>query len=309
MKNAAKILSLECARIAESVADRNGFVTLRALAQKCGCQIVVRPLLVEAGITKRLDGDLDWIVLLNNEIHPISDEQLEYESHLYPIGARTRNTIAHEIAHAVAIKKFGIDFTTADSHAEKLAEIETAIEKASPLLLISKNNLLARLKSVRTGSEALAELARSAKYFGTSKNTLFIAFSHLSRYNRADFLATPSVTSASWGIAERKGNKIFTRSNWLVSNCHGPTSSPFLKPLLNGKLIEWTIVKSVEGDVSTVISIRRELKGGIREVVALECERNEHSTTKLFFRIPHSQNGLPSALHRLVIPVLTRDSE
>lgn len=297
MKNAAKILSLECSRLAETVADRHGFVSLRALAERCGCQIVVRPLLVEAGITKRLDGDSDWIVLVNDEIHPISDEQIEYESHLSPIAARTRNTIAHEIAHAIAIETFGIDFSTADSNSEKLKDIERAIENASPLLLISGKKLLARLEIANDGGEAIEELVRSTELFGISKNALFTAFRHVSKYKRSRFLANKSINSGSWGIAERKGkNRILTRSYWLMSNYHGATSSPFIEILLSENVIEWTIDSHINCGISSILSISREVNHGLREVVVMECEKDLKSSGIVFFHLPHCHETLSQKL-------------
>lgn len=291
-KNAATILSLHCAKIAEEVADRHGFVSLRALAGRCRCQIVARPLLVEAGITKRLDGTGDWIVLVNDEIHPLTLDQIEYESHLLPISARTRNTIAHEIAHSVAIEVFGIDFSEASTQPEKLKDIEKSVERASPLLLVSGKMLLKRLESTNYSDSTFDALRACTEVFGLSRNALFNNFRHHLKYSKQNsYIATPSLDTSSWGLAERKTkDKIVTRAYWLISNYHGPVSSPYLKHLSSDNTIEWHIRQKQDYESHSVLHLTRTNKQGANENVVIESEVFGKKSRTFFFRIPHAQS-------------------
>lgn len=249
-RSTPKRLIDRCWDIAEQCSDTTGFVSLRRLAEYCRCQVVPRPLLVEAAITKRTDGSDDWIALLNNEVHVFSDEDFELESSISHLAIRTRNTLAHEIAHAVAWDTLGHDFSNGGTHDERLSYIEKSVEVVSPLLLIPRSALALRLSQIRSPKESARKLVEIISHFAVSPGVFFNVLALFNRYYRAQFLLFEGILEALWGIAEMRGKRKFCISpSRLLPNFFKGQPHPANRFILSRGASEWRInrIEEIEG--------------------------------------------------------------
>jgi hypothetical protein len=287
MKLPVKHLIDECIKIADIVTDRHGFVAIRNLATACKCQIVPRPLLVEAAITTSIQTPDSWVVLINNEIHQFSDEDFEYESSVSPLRVRTRNTLAHEVAHAVACDLLGMDFAGSGNLAERLNSIERAVEKVSPLLLIPKSYLLSRLRQIQNADESLQGFARLPKSFGVSRQTLLQTVKTLSKYYRSNFIQCESLLGALWGIIEFRGKGAFcTSSKWTFDNHFTSTPHPASRLIQQRSSATWTIdsFNQSQGRHFCIARLDDQSSGAIWAQFELE-ELPQAGRQKMFFRL------------------------
>lgn len=263
-----------CWEIAEKCSDPTGFVSLRSLAEYCRCQVVSRPLLVEAAITKRTDGSDNWIALLNNEVHVFSDEDFELESNVSPLAIRTRNTLAHEIAHAVAWDRLGHDLSFGGTLDEKLLQIERSVEAVSPLLLIPRSALAHRLSKIIEPKEAARKLGEISSHFAVSPPVLFNALQLFSKFHRAQFLLFDSLLDALWGVLEMQGKLKFTiSSSRLLSNFFKGRPHPANQFLLKSRKSEWSINRIEEIGGSTVCYSRSDAYDSGESEVRFELSR------------------------------------
>lgn len=306
MKVPIKRLIDRCWDIAESVADRSGFVPIRNLAASCNCQIVPRPLLVEAAITRTLKNPNGWVVLINNETHKFSDEDLELESALSHLPVRTRNTLAHEVAHAVACDLFGMDFSNGGNLDSRLSSIEKAIELVSPLLLLPKSHILGRLVQITDTERSLREFSKLCLEMGVSREIFLQSIKTKSKYSRSEILKCQGILGAMWGIlvvSSKGGFK--TSSRWLFNNYYTSLSHPASKAIQQQRDICWAINSIQEDDGRLFCTATSDTKEG-PYLVQFEIEsRPLRSGQKLFYRLPgttsntitaHGQNSLiPSA--------------
>lgn len=162
-------LASACRSIADEVADANHFVSVRALLRRFNAQIVVRPLLVEAMLAERIgaaDNEPRWVLLLDSERYELSREQLDQEATARPLTARLRNSVAHELAHALAFRpaEFGVVLET--HKGVSLKDIEEETERVSPLLLVPDSAFDGLMLS---GETALAQLDRLRRSLGVSR--------------------------------------------------------------------------------------------------------------------------------------------
>lgn len=288
MKIPIKRLIECCFKIADSTADRHGFVSIRNLSSACNCQVIARPLLVEAAITKNLLSPETWAILINSEIHEFSDEDFEYESSISPLRARTRNTLAHEITHAVACDLFGMDFAGSGNHSERLKFIEQEIEKSSPFLLLPKSFMISRLRQIRNTDESLQRFSRIHEFFGVSKEAFLQAINTLRKYNLRDFLLCESLLEAMWGIVEFRSKKLFTTSSRLTFDNHSKTSRhPASKLIQEQNSARWKI-ESIEENEGRVFCIAT-LEGHSSDWSKVEFELEslpKYGKQKMFFRLP-----------------------
>jgi hypothetical protein len=297
MKVPIKRLIDRCWDIAESVADRSGFVPIRNLAASCNCQIVPRPLLVEAAITRTLKNPNGWVVLINNETHKFSDEDLELESALSHLPVRTRNTLAHEVAHAVACDLFGMDFSNGGTLDSRLASIERAIELVSPLLLLPKSHVLSRLAGIPDEAQSLREFSTLARNMGVSREVFLQAVKTKSKYSRSEFLTCESILGAMWGVFEARGKNSFeTSSRWLFNNYHTVLSHPSSKRIQQQRSIRWNITSIEQKNGRVFCSATSDLSPDRSVPVQFEIESPlQRSGQKLFYKLTGAESPILSS--------------
>lgn len=277
-----------CWDISEKCSDATGFVPLRSLAEYCRCQVVVRPLLVEAAITRRNDGVGNWIALLNNEIHRFSDEEFELESCFGHLGIRTRNTLAHEIAHAVAFDRFGHDFSKGGRLDERLSQIEKSVEVVSPLLLVPRPTLALMLSRIPFSREAVCRLGEICLHFAVSPPVFFNVLQLYNRYYRARFLLFDGLLEALWGVVEMKGKRKFSiSSNRLLSNFFKGLQHSAQNYLASRKETEWEIVRIEESRGLVICFSRSDGYDSGNSEVGFEFSRTpERRGQFILFRLP-----------------------
>ena len=252
-RRAPKRLIDQCWDIAEKSSDSTGFVSVRSLAECCRCQVVPRPLLVEAAITRKVDPDNSWVALINNEIHPFADEDFELENAVSPLPIRTRNTLAHEIAHAVAWNHLGHDFSCGGRLDLRLSYIEKSVETVSPLLLIPKSALISRLLAIPNNREALKFLHGIHFHFAVSTWVFFGVLLLFNKYHRAQFLLFDGLLDSLWGVAEIEGKRRFrVSSSRLLSNFFKGRPHPVTAVLLGSGRSEWLIERTEERNNSII---------------------------------------------------------
>jgi hypothetical protein len=263
-----------CWDIAEKCSDPTGFVSLRSLADYCRCQVVTRPLLVEAAITRKLDEVDSWVALLNNEVHVFSDEDFELESSISHLAVRTRNTLAHEIAHAVAWDNFGHDFSRGGTLDERLSFIERSVEIVSPLLLVPRSALATRLSRIHDSTEAVQKIDEINSHFAVSPGVFFNALTLFSKYYRAQFLQFDGVLEALWGVVEAKGKRKFcVSSRRLFPNYFSTTPNEIYRFFRRARTSEWNIEQTLENKGSLICFARcSDYKCG-EELVSFEFSR------------------------------------
>jgi hypothetical protein len=148
-----------CKAIGDDATDETGFVPVRNLLRRFKADVLSRPLLVEGMLaslsSSRSDGgsnDQQWIVLIDSERYSQTNRDIEEERSHRPLPARLRNTIAHELVHALAFRssEFGLRLKTNVDTKEGLRKVVEAIEEKteelSPLLLLTEKSLAFRLR-------------------------------------------------------------------------------------------------------------------------------------------------------------------
>jgi hypothetical protein len=257
MKVPIKRLIDHCFKIADSAADRHGFVAIRNLASACNCQVVARPLLAEAAITTSLESPGKWVVLINNEIHQFSDEDFEFESSLSPLRVRTRNTLAHEVAHATAFDLLGMDFAENGNLKDKLESIERVVESVSPLLLLPKSFVMSLLRQIESADESLRAISKIPVHFGVSREVFIQSLKTLSKYERSSFIQFDPLLGALWGILEFRGKGSFkTSARWTFDNHSNYQKHPASTRILKKTRIDWTVdsIQKIEDKIYCLAS-------------------------------------------------------
>lgn len=176
----ARIAEL-CTAIGNEVTDDSGFVPVRKLLLRFQADLLIRPLLAEGMLASRkVDADAHhsrWMVLVNEEIYPYSNRDVEDERPTRQLPQRMRNTIAHELVHSLAFRpsEFGLRLKTRTDTKETLRDfikaIEEETEELSPLLLWSEKALEIFLRG-RKESVSLFDLLSVLEKVGISRYVL-----------------------------------------------------------------------------------------------------------------------------------------
>lgn len=158
-------------QIAQRAADATGFVPLAALAREVQADVRFRPLLVEGIAAQPKAKDGRWLILIDRETHPVSEEMLANEDSAHPLGARVRNTVAHELAHALGPRCETVTDGTERSRREIVAILERDTEQLSPALLIPPS-AVETLVNARTEPLDIDELVLARDRLGVSSRVL-----------------------------------------------------------------------------------------------------------------------------------------
>jgi hypothetical protein len=169
-----------CKSIGNQATDNSGFVAVRDLLSRFSADLQIRPLLVEgmlASVDKAGRTGNRWAVLVDSDTYPYTKKDVEQERSTRPLHYRMRNTIAHELVHALAFRadEFGLHLTlktdTKESIRAFVEAIEEKTEQFSPLLLWSEKAIEMLLQG-RRDSLALADLLYVVENFGVSRYVL-----------------------------------------------------------------------------------------------------------------------------------------
>jgi hypothetical protein len=187
--------------IAARATDSSGFVPLAALAREVQADVRFRPLLVEGVAAQPKARDGRWLILIDSETHRVTDEMLAAENANHPLGARVRNTVAHELAHALGPRCEEIMGGASVSRKEVIEILERETEQLSPALLIPQRSLEALVKA-RSEPIDIEELASARDMLGVSSRVLVKRFGLLAHESENAIRYHPRVDSIVIGSGE-----------------------------------------------------------------------------------------------------------
>lgn len=141
------------------------------------------------------------------------------EDVLHPLGSRVRNTVAHELAHALGPRCETFAAGTEKSRKELVAIIERETERLSPALLIPPKAIEAMLK-MNTGVLDVADLATTRDRLGVSSR-VFV--------KRLELLAQD--TESPLRHNTRLENMIMGSGEWINANSAELHPAPFKGPV------------------------------------------------------------------------------
>jgi hypothetical protein len=237
-------LASRCSQIAADVSDYDGFVSIDRLVNRFGAKLLVRPLLVEGMLVSTDDeasgAGHQWCLLLDRETYDVKDADIANERLGAPLPARLRNTVAHELAHAMAFRptEFGVEFPNElmlrNGKRDFVAMVERQTEKLSPLLLLP-DDFLARTftDGIETVSiQALSEIMRSA---GVSRYVFINRLNSLSLSDKNRLSSRQCLTGLGIGIGEWKPEQNCSLKGWpFFSHFEGGKVPGFVFQLQRG---------------------------------------------------------------------------
>jgi len=203
-----------CTTIANEAADARGFVSVRSLLARFRTKLILRPLLIEGMLasdpsSSNASGRSNWAVLIDSETFPLHPKEIDEESAEHPLPSRFRNTVAHELVHALAFRstEFGVRLRTQPKDEDDMRvlvrAIENETERLSPLLLWPEKAIR---ELVRTKAQAVTirELARICRTMGISRYVL-VSRLRLLRAAEYGYLDHVALKNIAVGIGEWVG--------------------------------------------------------------------------------------------------------
>jgi IrrE N-terminal-like domain len=243
-----QVLAKFCVEEVEKLAHEDGFVPIRALAKRFRAKIILRPLLVEAMLashhgpveTDEPIRNSEWLVLLDNEQYPFTNQDIEREGSSRPLTARLRNTVAHELAHSLIFRAeefgFNIQLTPKKREDRKsfLKRIEREAEQLSPLMLIPQSRI-ATLS--RRPSLELSDLENLADQCGASREVLINRLGLLSTFDPETIHLNSGLRNVAVGLGEWINRSEASLNTWpLFINFDDGRLPEFLSKLRNHEL-------------------------------------------------------------------------
>lgn len=186
--------------ISDRAADASGFVPLHALAREVQADVKFRPLLVEGVAAQPKEKDGRWLILIDDETHRVTDDMFLREDAARPLGSRLRNTVAHELAHALG-PRFEAILTDRKSRSEQVNFLENETEQLSPALLIPLRALEALLNQ-RTNAFDLGELVAARDRWGVSSRVMVKRLELLNQQVESRFRHHPRLDNLVIGSGE-----------------------------------------------------------------------------------------------------------
>jgi hypothetical protein len=202
-KKLARIFS----EIADRAADADGFIPLHRLARELRADVEFRPLLVEGLIAAPKDSCVHgWKVLVDIETHAVTEQAFETEGSRSPLGARVRNTVAHELAHTLGFRSREFGFESKLTGKDLIKEIESETEKLSPLFLIPHCFLRSLCDEAKSGLSVSA-LAEARKRLGVSSNILVARLALLPETDDHSLLYHPALANVAIGLGQWRNKR------------------------------------------------------------------------------------------------------
>jgi hypothetical protein len=276
----ARHLEQLCIQIGDKAADDFGFVPIRELLDRFQIELIVRPLLVE-GMLATIGGVGDeargarWAVLVDSEMHDLSHDDIRGETSERPLQSRARNTIAHELAHSIALRpsQFGLQLASklgSKGAAELVSAIERETERLSPLLLVTEK----ALKKFQAGTLSLCldGLVTLRQRLGVSRDVFLSRLQMLRLNDQQGILEHASFRNVAVCIVEWNDNAAVIRKWPLFLNFERNAVPDFL-------------VQIRTQDRSRAIDLQIPpvsiLCGGSERAVTFECDVRVGGATKL----------------------------
>lgn len=276
-----------CKNIANECADPYGYIPLRKIANICNCEIIIRKLLVEAIITTNKNIPDCWFVLINQEIHQVTEHDLEYESVVSPVDIRTRNTIAHEITHAIVIDNLGKSISDKGNNSDQIKTIERLVEALSPLLLVSNNFLLNALQEIDSIGDFLNLLEKLKNDFSISRKVLFAAFKTYFTVDKSEYLKFDFLLNHAIGIGEFANRRkcIVINKYQIIENFHRKPPSSNIAFFIRNNKYEWLIIEEVDTSYNTkIISLFNAEHNSSQNTIRIEvCSNYRDKNRKEFY--------------------------
>lgn len=192
------------AGLSERAADETGFVALASLARIVQADVRFRPLLVEGIAAQPKSRDGRWLILIDNETHRVTEEMLAQESAAHPLGSRVRNTVAHELAHALGPRYEEAVGKSDRSREEIVAVLEKETEQLSPALLVPRRAVEALLKARREPLD-IAELVAARNRWGVSPKVFVKRFDLILQEEESPLRHHPRLDNVIIGAGEWLG--------------------------------------------------------------------------------------------------------
>lgn len=193
------------AQISDRAADSTGFVPLAALAREMKADVRFRPLLVEGVVAQPKAKDGRWLVLIDNETHRVSEDMFMQESSTRPLGPRVRNTVAHELAHALGPRYEAVIDGTEKSRQELAETLERDTEQLSPALLIPARAIEALVRA-RDEPFDISELVAARDRLGVSSRVFVMRLELLAQETESRVRHHPRLENVVIGSGEWLGS-------------------------------------------------------------------------------------------------------
>ena len=216
-----QLIADTCTSISNAIAEPSGFVSVCKLLERFDVSLVIRPLLVEGMLASipaegRESQRSKLIVLIDGETFPVSDKEVALEDETRPLPARFRNTVAHELLHALAFRPshFGLRLQHPVDNEERISALVKAIEQETERLtplLVWPEAALNHLISSRKKAISCGELANLTGQLGISRQ---VAITRLALRKAKDgILYVPWLRDVGIGIIEwgQNGRALFRK--------------------------------------------------------------------------------------------------
>lgn len=188
-------------QIADCASDSSGFVPLRELAREIHADVRFRPLLVEGIAAQPKSKDGRWLILIDSETHGVSDEMFASEDARNPLSPRVRNTVAHELAHALGPRCEALTDGSEKSRSELVALIERETERISPALLVPVKTIESLL-TLKAGALEVEDLAAMKERLAVSSRVLVMRLELLAQDAESQLRHHPRIENLVIGSGE-----------------------------------------------------------------------------------------------------------
>ncbi len=244
----AEALHQYCVKAAEELAGSDGFVQLRALAERFKTPVIFRPLLVEAMLASLATGEdanastpTAWRVLVDSERFRITQQQFDAETSISPLPERVRNTVAHEILHSLSFRQTesGVDFRMVrkkgEANDEFLGRVERETEKLSPLLLVPRKLLMGIANAAKFEIDDVEAMRAACT---VSREVLVNRLRLLGDYDPDNLRHRSSLVNTALGIGEWIDGRTAQLLGWpLFSNFENSRNPRFVDELIQGRSV------------------------------------------------------------------------
>ncbi len=228
-----------------------------------------------------------WSVLLNSDMFGTDASMIYGENVGNQLDVRLRNTVSHEIAHAIAYQLLGNDFGLGKDSEARIRSLESTIEKVSPLLLLPASGLIHKLAQINDPESVLPKLLEIRKFYGTSRQVFIRSMKVFARIFAAKFSDLHSISGHRYGALTTEGIADFSiRTIFSFRNRRGCVVNPVVDCILSTSESHWTII-DMEPNIFGVRCKAISNSLGVSEVCAIfDLERAPaRSGESLFYRL------------------------